>query len=172
MILKVLKKKSNLKYINRLLSSRAVTFNNAKINTVGVILNSEEFSDFQAFRDFFSSFQLPANNIKIIALQQESDDSNAYSETYFLPSDLGWKGDLKNQDIQLFVDKEFDVLISYYKSQHLELNLITAASKSRFKVGLSNEDKRFYDLIINCEPKDFDTFVIELNKYLTVLNKI
>jgi predicted metalloenzyme YecM len=79
---------------------------------------------------------------------------------------------LKNLDVQTFVDKEFDLLISYYKLQHLELNVITAASKSRFKVGLSDEDTRFYDLIINCEPKDFDIFVIELNKYLTVLNKI
>ena len=116
--------------------------------------------------------QLPSSNIKIIALQQEAAGANVCSESCFLRSDLGWKGEFKNKDIRSFIDAEFDVLISYYKVHHLELNVITAASKSRFKVGLSEDDKRFYDLIINCETKDFDTFVIELNKYLIVLNKI
>lgn len=172
MILKVFKEKSNLKYINKLLNSRKYECNNSKLKTIGVILNCEEFSDFQAFREFFGSLRLPSNSVKIIAMRQEPLESNEHWDTYFLPSDLGWQGDLKKLDLQTFVNKEFDVLISYYKSQHIELNLITAASKSRFKVGLSDVDRRFYDLIINCDPKDFDTFVIELNKYLTVLNKI
>jgi hypothetical protein len=172
MILKVFKEKSNQKYINKTLSTRKVIVNDSKIKTIGVILNSEEFSDFEAFRNFFKSLQLQPNNTKIIALLQDSLESNEHWDTYFDLNDFGWKGRFKNLDLQTFVDKKFDLLISYYKTQHLELNMITAASKASFKVGLSNEDQRFYDLIIDCEPKDFSTFIIELNKYLTVLNKI
>ena len=46
MILKVFKEKSNQKYINKLLNARQVAVSNNKMNTVGVILNLSEFSDF------------------------------------------------------------------------------------------------------------------------------
>jgi hypothetical protein len=172
MILKVFKEKSNQKYINKTLSTRKVAVNDSKVQTIGVILNSEEFSDFEAFRKFFKRLQLKPNETKIITMLQDSLGPNENLDTYFSLQDFGWKGQFKNLDLQTFVDQEFDLLIGYYKTQHIELNMITAASKASFKVGLSNEDQRYYDLIIDCEPTDFSTFIIELNKYLTVLNKI
>jgi hypothetical protein len=45
-------------------------------------------------------------------------------------------------------------------------------SKANFKVGLSAEDKRLHDLILEIEPKDTSTFKTELIKYLKTLNKI
>ena len=39
-------------------------------------------------------------------------------------------------------------------------------SKAKFKVGISNEDDRLHDLIIDVALKDQDTFKVELIKYL------
>ena len=172
MILKAFKVKSNQKYINKLLNARQVAVNNKKVNTVGVIFNMSEFSDFEAFRLFFKSLGIQPAKVKIIAFVEDANESNELWDTYFNPKDFGWKGKIKNIDLQTFIDTKFDVLISYYKENHLELNLITASSNANFKVGLTNEDERLFDLMINVKPKEFSVFKDELKKYLTVLNKL
>ena len=63
-------------------------------------------------------------------------------------------------------------MISYYKPNCYELNIVTAMSKAKFKVGLSSEDKRLHDFILELDPKEKDTFKIEIIKYLKTLNKI
>lgn len=172
MILKVFKEKSNQKYINKLLNARQVAVNNNKMNTVGVVLSISEFSDFESFRLFFKSLGVQPAKTKIIAFVEDSKDSNELWDTYFNPKDFGWKGKINNIDLQTFVDTKFDVLISYYKENHLELNLITASSNANFKVGLTNHDERLYDLMIDVKPNEFSVFKDELTKYLTVLNKL
>lgn len=172
MIFKAFKTKSNQKYINKLLNARRVAVRNAKMNKVGVILNVSEFSDFEAFRQYFKSLGIQQANTKIIGFVEDPKDSNDLWDTYFNPKDFGWKGKINNIDLQTFIDTEFDVLISYYEANVLELNLITAVSKADFKVGLTNHDNRLYDLMIDIKTKEFSVFKSELKKYLTVLKKL
>ena len=70
------------------------------------------------------------------------------------------------------MDQPFDLLISYYSSNKLELNLVTALSKANFKIGINSEDSRLHDLIIDVEPSKIAVFRIELLKYLTQLNRL
>ncbi|RIA10013.1 hypothetical protein OE09_1860 [Flavobacteriaceae bacterium MAR_2010_72] len=172
MILKAFKEKSNQKYINKLLSERTAMVHNRPVNSVGVILHLNEFSDFEAIRTYFKSLGLKANRIKIVGFAEEEKDLGYQWETYVSSKDFGWKGKINNVELQTFIDTEFDALISFYQQSSLELNLITAQSKANFKVGLSNKDQRLYDLIINVSPDEFDLFKNELKKYLTVLNKL
>ncbi len=172
MILKAFKAKSNQNYINRLLSARKAVVDSRKIKSIGVILNLKEFSDFESLRAFFKSLGIKPNKTKIIAFVEDEKDINFHWETYFTAKDFGWKGKINNMDLITFVETEFDALISFYKSQDLELNLITAQSNANFKIGLSNNDQRLYDLIIEVKPSEFSLFKDELKKYLTVLNKL
>ncbi len=172
MILKAFKASSNQKYINKLLSARQVAVSQHKMNTVGVILNTAEFSDFDAFRHYFKTLGLLPAKVKIIAFVDDAKDANPLWDTYFNPKDFGWKGKINNIDLQSFIDTEFDVLISYYTENNLELKLISAASKANFKVGLLQDDKRMFDLMIDVKTKNFPLFQKELTKYLTVLKKI
>lgn len=172
MILKAFKANSNKKHINRLLNARQVAVSNTKMSSVGVILNMNEYSDFDAFRNYFKSLGILPAKTKIIAFVDDAKDANPLWDTYFNPKDFGWKGKINNVDLQAFIATEFDVLISYYTKESLELKLITAASKANFKVGLIQDDKRMFDLMINVKTKNFQLFKTELKKYLTVLNKL
>jgi len=172
MILKAFKTNSNQKYINKLLSTRQVAVSNKVMSSVGVILNMAEFSDFEAFRTFFKSLGLQPARIKIIAFVEDVKSANPLWDTYFNPKDFGWKGKINNIELQTFIDTDFDVLVSFYKEDCLELNLITAASKANFKVGLSAVDNRLYDLMVDVSTKELEVFKSELTKYLNVLNKI
>lgn len=172
MILKAFKEKSNQKYINKLLNARRVAVSRTQMKSVGVILNMNEYSDFDAFRAFFKTLGIHEAKTKIIGFVDDPKEVNNLWDTFFSPKDFGWKGKINSIDLQTFIDTEFDVLISFYQEKHMELNLITAVSKANFKVGLSNHDQRLYDLIIDLKVSQFSIFKKELTKYLTVLNKL
>jgi hypothetical protein len=172
MIFKAFKEKSNLKHINRLLNSRNVVFNNKKIESVGVILNLKEFADFDAIRTFCKQLGILPPKTKIITFVEDNKITDKLWDTYFSPKDFGWKGTIKNIDLQTFIDTEFDALICFYKEHSIELDMISSASKSNFKIGISNANMKLYDFIIDVNVNQFQLFKIELKKYLTVLNKL
>jgi len=172
MFLKAFKEKSNQNYINKLLSARKAAVDSRKISSVGVILNLNEFSDFEGFRNYLKTLGFKTNKVKIIGFLEDNKEINFHWEIYVSPKDFGWKGKINKIEIQTFVETQFDALISFYKEDIMELDLITAQSKANLKIGLSNSDQRLYDLILDVKPSDFSLFKIELKKYLTVLNKI
>ena len=172
MILKAFKEKSNRKYVNKLLTARKTAVNSNKVKTIAVLLNKDEFDDFEVFRRYFKALNLTSPKHKIIAFTDDDKFESSQWETYFSPKDFGWKGKINNIDLQAFIDEDYDVLISYYKNESLQLNHITAASKANLKVGLARNDERLYDLIIDVQTKEIETFKTEFKKYLNILNKL
>lgn len=172
MFLKAFKTKSNKKYLNKLLSKRKVNVDNNKIKSLGVILNFDEIEDFNAFNVLASRLKIHANKIKVIAYTNDLKGVSNSWDSCFNAKDFGWNGDVKNVELQAFLNESFDVLISYYTKEHLELKLLTASSKSQFKIGVLQSDTRLNDIIIKTKIKEVNIFSDEVVKYLTVLNKI
>ncbi|MBU2930050.1 DUF6913 domain-containing protein [Winogradskyella psychrotolerans] len=172
MILKAFKEKSNRKYVNNLLTTRQPAVNNNKVKTIAVLLNASEFHEFEVFRVYFKQLNLTSPKHKIVAFTLDDKLEHNKWNTHYSPKDFGWKGAIKNLDLQAFIDEPYDMLICFYKSNVLQLNMITAASKANFKVGISNFDERLYDLIIDINLKDINIFKQELKKYLNILNKL
>lgn len=172
MFLKGFRNKSNESYLSKLLSERQVSFNDKKIESLGIILNIDEISDFELFRALGTLIKVHPNRLKIITYSSNENDKLSSWDVCFNPKDFGWKGLIKNVELQAFVDKKFDALISYYSADELELKLITASSKAELKIGILQTDERLNDVIIKTKLKDFKTFKTELLKYLTILNKI
>ncbi|MGC6430474.1 MAG: DUF6913 domain-containing protein [Jejuia sp.] len=172
MILKAFKQKSNKKYLNKLLAQREVNLGDNKIKSLGVILNFDEIDDFNVFNVLASQLKIHTNKLKVIAYTADLKSHGNSWDSCFNEKDFGWNGDVKNIELQTFLDEPFDVLISYYTEPFLELKLLTAASKSQFKIGILQADERLNDLIIKTNIGDISLFNNEVLKYLTVLNKI
>ena len=172
MFLKRFKEKSNQKYINSILNSRKPSVHSGKIGSVGIILNHDEYSNYEKLRLLLKGLGIKDNRVKFIAfLEDEKETPNSW-DSFFNPKNFGWKGKIIATDLNEFINEPFDALISYYNEDRLELNMVTAMSKANFKIGISSRDKRLYDLIINIESKYVQVFEKELEKYLKVLNKI
>lgn len=172
MFLKRFKEKSNQKYINSILNSRSVNVDARRIESVGVILNYDEYNNYDEFRNIFKSFGVLENKVKFLTFITDEKLAPNSWDAYFNPKNFGWNGKINNVEVQEFVNTEFDALISFYKEDNLELNLVTTLSKANFKIGISNKDERLNDFIINIKPHQIDLFKHELIKYLKVLNKI
>ncbi|PIA82116.1 hypothetical protein BFR04_12510 [Gaetbulibacter sp. 4G1] len=172
MILKGFKEKSNKKHLNKLLSQREVNVVDNKVESLGVILNIDEVDDFELFRALADDINVRPNRLKIIAFSTNKKDNLSTWDECFNPKDFGWNGSIKNIELQSFLNTSFDALISYYTKDELELKLLTATSKAKFKIGILQTDARLNDLIIKTSLNEFDVFKKELNKYLAILNKI
>ena len=97
------------------------------------------------------------------------NDKNTF---FYTPEQVVELAIKNNIEIDDFVDQPFDLLISYYNPNKLELSLVTALSKANFKIGINSEDSRLHDLIIDVKPSKIDVFKVELIKYLTQLNRL
>lgn len=172
MILKGFKEKSNKKYLNKLLSKRHVNITNAKVGSIGVILNIDEFDDVDSFRKLADFIKVHDHKLKVVVFSEVKKEALLSWVECFNPTDFGWNGKVSNVELQSFIDNDFDLLLSYYQQDILELKLITAASKAKFKAGVLQEDERLNDLIIKTDIKEFNVFKNELFKYLKILNKI
>lgn len=172
MILKGFKEKSIKKYLNKLLSERQVNISGNKVESMGVIINIDEINDFESFRLMADYGEIRPNKLKIIAFSENKKDDLLSWDNCYNPKDFGWKGAIKNPELDTFLKTKFDVLISYYEKEILELKLITTLSKAELRVGILQTDERINDLIIKTKLKEFDVFKEELFKYLTILNKI
>lgn len=172
MFLKAFKEKSNRKYINKLLDAPKVAKSCNKIKTIVVLLCLDDYADFEVFRQYFRGLGLTSPKHKVIAFTKDDKFESSQWDTHFSPKDFGWNGKINNVDLKSLIDEPYDCLISYHKKDILELDLITAMSKARFKVGLSKEEERLYDLIIDIKPQEIEVFKKELEKYLNILNKL
>ena len=155
-----------------ILNNRKPSVDSQKIKSVGVILNLEEYDDYDSLRNVLKYLGVNENKIKFVAYVSEKDETLTSWDSYFTPLDFGWNGTISNYDINEFIETDFDALISYYNEDLYELNLITAKSKANFKIGISNKDQRLHDFIINIKSSFIDVFKVELQKYLKGLKKI
>jgi len=172
MFFKRFKTLSLQKNITLILKSRTKNFQSAKVTSVGVIFDYESYYNYDFFQELISELGVMKNKIRFIAMiANEKNRPNSW-DSFFSLENFDWLGKPNNIEIDEFLDQPFDLLISYYSPNKLELNLVTALSKANFKIGINNEDSRLHDLIINVEPSKTDVFRIELLKYLTQLNRL
>lgn len=170
--MKGFKERSNEKYLNKLLLERHVNVNTDKVVSLGVIFNIDEVDNYELFNKLADYLKIRPNRLRIIAFSKSKKDMlNAWDECYN-SKDFGWKAKVKNKDLKSFLDTEFDVLISYYGQDFLELKLMTALSRAKFKIGILQSDERINDLIIKTSLVEFHLFKEEVYKYLKILNKI
>ena len=172
MFLKRLKENSNQKYYKNLLKTEASKNKNGRVESIGIILNFDEFNNYDKLRKIIKNIGIKDNKVKFIAFITDDKSQPNSWDSFFCKKDFGWNAKINNTELIDFIETPFDALISYYNEDILELNLVTAMSNAKFKIGIGNHDDRLYDLKISLKTQHTDVFEKELEKYLKVLNKI
>jgi hypothetical protein len=172
MFLNYIKEFSVKKIINR--KKQGVKYNAVSgiIKTVGLISDQRYFSETEALIKELVATGILEGNIEILSYGETVRKSSIPGTSAFTSKDLKWNAKIDNVAVNAFIDKEFDLLISFYSNQKAVLVLATYQSKAHFKVGFSTIDKRLNNLIINTAIKNHTVFTQELIRYLKILNKI
>ncbi len=167
------KVKSGLKYLeDELAKSKPLSNRKPGVSSIGCIVDMDKFPDPEAFNKLITDFSLQPNGVKIIGYKKDEAAHSPFGIQFCTDKDLGWNGTIENGFVSEFVDREYDVLINYYTDDKLVLNLLTARTNARIKVGFPSVDTKLNDLIFDTAVSNFDVFRAELKKYLKVLNEL
>ncbi len=160
------------KYVKNKLSNVTNLFQNAKVSTVGILVDETLFKKKEALIDQLINNGIDVNNIRLLVFKDKIQKKETYNYPIFSQSDLSLIGKIINKDAEAFIAEPFDLLINYYDLEKVSLIIATNESKAKFKVGFETIDKRLNHFIIESKIEDYDIFVTELFKYLKILNKI
>ncbi|WP_366183743.1 hypothetical protein [Flavobacterium ovatum] len=156
---------------NSLLAERTVP-NSNKIKTVGLLIDENYFSEKIDLISQIVSNGILKEDIQVLVYKNRGNKNKECEYPVFTPKNLNWNAEINNKNVEDFINKEFDLLISYYDVEKALLLLVTHHSKADFKVGFSSIDKRLNDLMISINAENHKVFIHELFRYLKILNKI
>ena len=136
------------------------------VQTIGLLVDENNFRHTNELIEELILNGIVRENIKGIVFRSKISNTELYSFPVFRKNDIDWKGNINNLVVSEFVEKEFDLLISYYTVENPILMMLTNSSKAKFKVGFSSIEKKINRWMINTDPENYQIFVSELFKYL------
>jgi hypothetical protein len=172
MFIKYIKEISVKKILKRSLHNVKPSALNKPIETVGILIDESYFEDKELLKQEIIANGIKESDISFLVFKDKIKKTDTYIEPTFSNKNMSFSGHFNKEFISEFVNKPFDMLISYYDVEKAPLLLITHHSKAMFKVGISDIDKRLNHLMINTNAENHTVFVHELFRYLKILNKI
>lgn len=154
------------KTLNNNLSNQNSKVFPKNVQTIGLLIDESNFSNSEALIKELTLNGIASENIKVVAYSGKFKEKETYFRPTFGKKHINWKGEIKEDFLNEFVNSEFDLLLSYYDVENVILMMITSKSKAKFKVGFSNVDNRLNRLMINTELENYKLFVSELFRYL------
>ncbi|OAB78521.1 DUF6913 domain-containing protein [Cochleicola gelatinilyticus] len=167
-----IKLRSLRKVTDRYLKSRDTSQRNARVKTIGFLVNEADFQNFEALYEIWNELGIQRKDVKVFTFIEVKKKLPSMRQNQLNNKDVNWRGDIKNQNATEFLKTPFDVLVGYYKGANEYLDMMVAQSQAGFKVGVAGSDERLFDLLIDVavsEPKKIRT---EIAKYLRILKKI
>lgn len=157
--------------IKRLATQNSIASND-KVLTIGVLVDETYFAETSQLVERIISQGFQKNNISIIVYKDKIKKKDVLNEPYFSLKNISISGEIDKKGVIDFLETPFDLLINYYDVNKYALLLLSSKSKAKFKVGFDTVDKRINHFIIKTLVEDYNEFVLELFKYLKILNKI
>jgi len=172
MFLKFIKDFSLKKIIKNSLPNYKPTASPDKIVTVGILLDESYFNDKEALIAELTANGINRKAIETLSFYERVKKDRVPDCCHYTRKDVSVTGNFEKQDAAAFINKPFDMLISYYDIEKPPLVLATIKSKAKFKVGFATTDDRLDNFMIALQAEKYKEFVAELFKYLKILNKI
>ncbi|MES2810990.1 MAG: hypothetical protein V4670_00835 [Bacteroidota bacterium] len=142
------------------------------VHTIGLLIDENYFFEKQKLVEELIKNGIKSKNISLLAFRNNIKKNEIFDVPTFSNKEITWNGDFSEEFVNNFINKKFDMLISYYDVEKAPLLLITNKSKALFKAGFSSVDKRLNHLMVNSNAENYKVFVHELFRYLRILNKI
>jgi hypothetical protein len=172
MFLKFIKDFALKKIIKKSLSGYKPVADSQVVTTVGILIDESYFFDKESLILELISNGIRRSDIETLSFKERIKKKEIVDCCHYTRKDISAMGTFLKEDVAAFVNKPFDMLISYYDVEKAPLLLATLKSKAKFKVGFSSIDSRFNNFMISSQAEKYTEFASELFKYLKILNKI
>jgi hypothetical protein len=146
------------------------TPNSKEINSVAILTNNKLFEEFDIAEHVKSNIE-SVRNVHIYSYRAFKK-SDIITYKHFTEKDIDWIGKIKDPSFESFLDNPFDLLIGYFDKKNLYLEYCALKSKATFKIGFAKVNDKIFDLVVSEDPKNIDSFIDVIKKYLELLHKI
>ncbi len=152
---------------------RMVNLTHAK--SIGIVYQLFDVPDYNQVMEFVTQLQHDHKEVKALGFVQHKNLINRFlpklSYDFFSLNNINWYNKPVSDRVQDFISREFDLLIDLTLNEHLPLKYIIGLSKARCKVGrFSNENARYYDLMIKIQPMTaWREYISQVKHYLTII---
>ncbi|MEM6719049.1 MAG: hypothetical protein AAF611_07035 [Bacteroidota bacterium] len=169
MFLKGLQHKSAKKALTKKLNKTTTKEVNATpIQSVGLIVNADKTPNFE---EIVKGLRLNVA-VEVLCFHKNFLKTREVDYPVFYEKDFGWKGKPKTETLQKFLNKPYDLLVSYYSDDVLALQLASGLQAANFKIGIDGSTQEIHDVIIQTKEEEIAIFAKELHTYLQILNKL
>lgn len=170
-VIKIKFGKTTIKKSTRNIVRKKAFFNFDTAKTVVVIFDAIQTEDYTAARflcNYLSAKKIKCRCLGFLKPHDIVDAPSGFSDfTFFSEKDFNIFGKPKSSTIVNFCQNEFDILIDLHVKENYFIDAIAAYSVARMKIGLKNNDKGFYDFMIDLnEPITTERMVEQLKIYL------
>lgn len=135
------------------------------------VRNAEDIAELQDVTALFKKMNLPYQGVAVVPNKVECNLPDNF--TAVTAESLNWWGAIANKEVESAVSGERDLLVVYNPQGNFTLDYITVKSGAKFKVGVCNNPKVPYNLVV--EPVGGETspaeFLKEVIRYLSIINK-
>lgn len=144
----------------------------SKISSIGLLVDETYFLHTAELIQEICNFGIKKSQIDVVCFLDKKKKDCVDDVLYFTNNDVTWSCGIKNEKLQDFASKPYDLLLSYYDIEKAPLVLVTFLSKASLKVGFQTAHKKANHLVINEFAENYKSYVSELFKYLKIINKI
>lgn len=158
------------KAVNKAVQTSLTHVSFDKVQTVGFILDRKDFGHSHLLVNELVKRGVEKQNIFLMVYNHDKGISG-HQEVFVREGDFTSSGVLKNEKVQAFIDKPFDLLINYYDVESLVLLWVSSHSKARFKVGFGSIQTHVNNFSVALTTDKYGEFMEELFKYLQLFKK-
>lgn len=160
------------KIVKKRLLNVSLNASSSSIKKVGIVFDESYFYEKEALINELILNGIKEENIDILVFKNTIKKNETFDYPTFSFKHISWSATFDKEEVNSFINKDFDLLISYYDTEKSALLLVTHSSKASFKVGFASVDKRLNHFMIATNAENFKVFMDELFKYLKILNKL
>lgn len=164
------------KKIAPLLQKKTISEKEGPVEKIGLVLDLAGIDMLHSFLNLKKDLNIKDEDFHVIGCFPSANNVENFEGVVFTPAGISWTGKIKDEEVKKFLNREFDLLISYNhtdnQSENKALNFIIGASTAGLKVGRVENGPQLYNLAISTRFEDVGVFIEELKKYLKILNKI
>lgn len=140
-----------------------------EIQSVGILTTEEISSKIDLQKQVEKNLGIRNSKIYSFKAFHKLDE---VSYKHFSEKDINWKGTFIQPNFLSFLEQPFDLLIGYFNTPNLYLEMAVLQSKATFKSGFAELDSKLYELEISEKIDNVQGFSQELKKYLIILKKL